>query len=122
MNYSTVISISLAFIVSVLNSLVGYIVGNIAMKKEEMSKCISLVLSSMVIRIVVISVLVGFALTIAYFNHIAMMISLVIGIFISLLIEVTLIHLSFERKRKESKTVKKKMNLHSYQLQTNFIF
>jgi CBS domain containing-hemolysin-like protein len=121
-NYSTVISISLAFIVSVLNSLVGYIVGNIAMKKEEMSKCISLVLSSMVIRIVVISVLVGYALTIAYFNHIAMMIALVIGIFISLLIEVTLIHLSFERKRKESKAEKKKMNLNSYQLQTNFIF
>jgi len=121
-NYSTVISISLAFIVSVLNSLVGYIVGNIAMKKEEMSKCISLVLSSMVIRIVVISVLVGYALTVAYFNHIAMMIALVIGIFISLLIEVTLIHLSFERKRKESKAEKKKMNLNSYQLQTNFIF
>lgn len=122
MNYSTVISVSLAIIVSVLNSLVGYIVGNIAMKREEMSKCISLVLGSMVARIVVISILVGYSLTVAYFNHIAMMIALVIGIFISLLVEVTLIHFSFERKRKESKGEKKKMNSNSYQLQTNFIF
>jgi len=121
-NYATVISVSLAIIVSVLNSLVGYIVGNIAMKREEMSKCVSLVLGSMVARIVVISILVGYSLTVTYFNHIAMMIALVIGIFISLLVEVTLIHFSFERKRKESKGEKKKMNSNSYQLQTNYIF
>lgn len=122
MNIPTVVSVSLALLLSVLNSLIGFIVGNIAMKREEMSKCISLVLGSMVARIVVISILVGYALTVSYFNHIAMMISLVIGIFISLLVEVTLIHFSFERRRKVTNIEKKKMILNSFQLQTNLIF
>jgi len=106
-NYSIIISVSLPIIISVLNSYIGFITGNIGMKREEMSKCISIVIGSMVVRVVSITILVGIALTIEYFNHLVMMITLVVGIFVSQMVEVFLLHFSFERRKKIQKTEKK---------------